>query len=61
MMTTDGKSVTQFKVLETKANLFAGAIIQIHMQRYDATTSYNCYYLVSIGYTIAGNRFSFNQ
>jgi hypothetical protein len=31
------------------------------MQRYDATTAYNLYYLVIIGYMLADTRFSVNQ
>jgi hypothetical protein len=61
MMATDGKAVAQFKVLKTKATLFAGAILQSRMQRYDATTAYNCYYLASISYTITATRFALNQ
>jgi hypothetical protein len=41
MMTADGKSTAQFKVLKSKANLFAGGIGQSRMQRYDAITAYN--------------------
>jgi hypothetical protein len=61
MMTTDGKSTTQFKILKHKARLFAGAILQSRMQRYNATTAYTCYYIASIGYTISATRFSLNQ
>jgi hypothetical protein len=32
MITTDGKSTTQFKVLKTKARIFSGAILQSRMQ-----------------------------
>jgi hypothetical protein len=42
MMNTDGKSI----VLKRKAKLFAGAILQSRMQRYDVTTAY----IASIGY-----------
>jgi hypothetical protein len=41
MMTTDGKSTTQFSVLKQRAIIFAGAILQSRMQRYDANTAYN--------------------
>jgi hypothetical protein len=49
VMTTEGKSLAQFKVLKYKASIFAGAILQSHMRIYDTTTAYNCYYLSSIG------------
>jgi hypothetical protein len=61
MMITDGKSVAQFKVLKTKAKKNAVAILQSRMQRYDAATAYNCYYLVNTGYTIAATRVMLNQ
>jgi hypothetical protein len=61
MMMANGKSTAQFKVLKQKDKLFAGAIIQSHMQRYDATTAYNCYYLAIISYTIAATRISLDQ
>jgi hypothetical protein len=61
MMTTDGKSRAQFKIIKHKVRLFTGAILQSRMQRYDAKTAYNFYYLASIGYTIAATRFSINQ
>jgi hypothetical protein len=48
MIATDCKSTVQCLVLKQKAKLFAGAILQIRMQRYDATTAYKCYYLASI-------------
>jgi hypothetical protein len=41
-MMNDGKYAAQFKVLKHKAKIFAGAILQGHMQRYDTTTAYNC-------------------
>jgi hypothetical protein len=56
MLTTEKKSITQFKVLKHKAKLFAGAILQSRMQHYDATTAYKLYYLVS-----AATRLSLNQ
>jgi hypothetical protein len=43
MMTMDGKSTAQFKVLKTKAKLFAGGTIKIRMQSYDATAAYKSY------------------
>jgi hypothetical protein len=61
MMTTDDKSTAQFIVLKQRAKLFAGAILQSHMQRYDATTTYNCYYIASIGYTLTTTQLSINQ
>jgi hypothetical protein len=61
MMTTDEKSTAQFIILKHKAKLFVGAILQSQMQRYDATTSYKCYYLYIIGYTLASTRLSLNQ
>jgi hypothetical protein len=39
MMTTDGKSTAQLKVLKHKARLFAGVILQSRMQRYDDMTA----------------------
>jgi hypothetical protein len=57
MMMTDGKSTAQLLVLKQKTKLFAGATLQRRMQRYDATTAYNCYYLASISYTIAVTHF----
>jgi hypothetical protein len=41
MMTIDGKYTAQFIVLKQRSKLFAGAILQSRMQRYDATTAYN--------------------
>jgi hypothetical protein len=61
MMTNDGKSTAQFTVLKQRANVFARAILQILMQRYNAPTAYNCYYIASIGYTLAATRLSINQ
>jgi hypothetical protein len=61
MMTTDGKSTAQFKVMKQKSKVFAGAILQIFMQHYNATTVYNCYYVASISYTIAATRLSLEQ
>jgi hypothetical protein len=49
MMTTDGKSTAQFIILNKQKKLFAGAILQSRMQRYDSTTAYKCYYLAIIG------------
>jgi hypothetical protein len=40
MMNTDGKYTAKFIVLRQRATLFAGAILQSRMQRYDATTAY---------------------
>jgi hypothetical protein len=61
MMMTDCKSTAQFLVLKQKSKLFAGAILQSRMQRYDASISYNCYYLASISYTIAATRLSLEK
>jgi hypothetical protein len=61
MMTTDGKSPSQFIASKEKARLFAGGILQSSMQRYDASTAYNLYYIASIGYTLAASHFSINQ
>jgi hypothetical protein len=59
MMTTNGKqSVVQFKILKSKAKQFTGAIHECRVQRYDATTAYSCYYISSIGYTVATTHFS---
>jgi hypothetical protein len=61
MMTTDGKSSAQFIVSKANAKLFTGGICQSRMQCYDATTSYNLYYLASIGYNLAATRFVLDQ
>jgi hypothetical protein len=61
MMTSDGKSASQFIASKEKAKLFASGILQSRMQRYDATTAYNLYFLASIGYTLAATRLSVNQ
>jgi hypothetical protein len=61
MMMKDCNSTAQLLVLKQKAKLFAGAILQSQMQRYDATTTYNCYYLASISYIIAATCLSLQQ
>jgi hypothetical protein len=61
MMTNDGKSTAQFVASRYKAKLFAGSILQSRMQRYDASTAYNLYYIASIGYTLSATRFSLHQ
>jgi hypothetical protein len=61
MRTTDFKSTTQLVVFNHTAKLFSGAILQIRMQRYDATTAYNFYYVASISYTIEATHFSLQQ
>jgi hypothetical protein len=61
MMTTNGKSTAQFIVSKAKAKLFEGGICQSRLQRYDANTAYNLYYLVSISYILTSTRFSLSQ
>jgi hypothetical protein len=61
MMTTDGKSTAHFMVLKQRSKLFSGDILQSRMQRYDATSAYNCYNITIIGYTLVATRLSFNQ
>jgi hypothetical protein len=61
MMTADGNYTAQFVVSRDKAKLFAGGMLQSRMQRYDASTSYNLYYIATIGYTLDATRFTINQ
>jgi hypothetical protein len=61
MMTIDGKSISQHKVLFDKARLFASAIHGSRMIRQDAPIAYNCYFIASIGYTMAATKLSLNQ
>jgi hypothetical protein len=61
MMTTGGKSRSQFVVSRDKSKLFAGGSLQSSMQRHDASTTYKPYYSASIGYTLAVTRFSLHQ
>jgi hypothetical protein len=61
MTTTDGKSTAQFVVSRDKAKLFAGGFLQSSMQRYDASTAYNLYYIAIIGYKFSATHFSINQ
>jgi hypothetical protein len=51
----------QYQTSVNQSKAIRRAVLQSHMQRYDATTAYNCYYLDSIGYTIAATRVSLNQ
>jgi hypothetical protein len=61
MMTTDGKSTSQFIAPKEKSKLCAGGINKSRMQPYDSTTAYILYYIASICYTPAATRFSINQ
>jgi hypothetical protein len=56
MMTIDGKSSGQYKTLQNKARQFASAIYRSRMRRQYASITNNCYYIASIGYTLASTK-----
>jgi hypothetical protein len=58
MITIDGKSTVTFNTLEQKAHQFASAIYGSRMRHQDESLAYNCYYIVSIGYTLAATNMS---
>jgi hypothetical protein len=60
-MTINSKSNAQYTTLFNKARQLSSAIYTIRMRRQDATLVYNCYYIASIGYTLAATKLSLIQ
>jgi hypothetical protein len=61
MITIDGKATAQHKLLFDKARIFASAIHGSIMRQQDAPIAYNCYYIASIGYTMAATKLLLNR
>jgi hypothetical protein len=61
MMTIDGKSTGPFNTLKEKAQKIASALYGNKIRRQDASLAYNCYYIVSICYTLVATKLQVNQ
>jgi hypothetical protein len=60
-MTIDGESTAQHNGLFDKARLSATAIHGSRMRKQDSLIAYNCYYIASMGYTMAATKPLLNQ